>query len=200
MKSTFPLCTGFESPLGLSRRQALQTFGMGLGSIALADLLAAEATPQGSGHPPAKAKRVIYLFQAGGPSQIDLYDWKPKLVEDRGKELPDSIRKGQRLTAMSGNQASLPLVGSPFKFEQHGRSGRWMNSDLLPHTSKIADDLCMIKSMNTEAINMAPGSPSCRPAPNSRAVPAWARGSTTGSAPSTRTFPPSTRSHRPTRA
>ena len=157
MKSTFPLCTGFESPLGLSRRQALQTFGMGLGSIALADLLAAEATPQGSGHPPAKAKRVIYLFQAGGPSQIDLYDWKPKLVEDRGKELPDSIRKGQRLTAMSGNQASLPLVGSPFKFEQHGRSGRWMNSDLLPHTSKIADDLCMIKSMNTEAINHGPG-------------------------------------------
>ena len=157
MKSDFPLCTGFQSPLGLSRRQALQTFGMGLGSIALADLLAARGNLRGTGHPPARAKRVIYLFQAGGPSQIDLYDWKPKLIKDRGKELPDSIRKGQRLTAMSGNQASLPLVGSPFKFEQHGQSGRWMNSDLLPHTSKIADDICVIQSMNTEAINHGPG-------------------------------------------
>ncbi len=157
MKGNFPLCTGFESPLGLSRRQALQTFGMGLGSIALADLLAAEANPQGAGHPPAKAKRVIYLFQAGGPSQIDLYDWKPRLVQDGGKELPESIRKGQRLTAMSGNQASLPLVGSPFKFKQYGNSGRWMNGDLLPYTSKVADDLCVINSMNTEAINHGPG-------------------------------------------
>ncbi|MEO1843532.1 MAG: DUF1501 domain-containing protein [Akkermansiaceae bacterium] len=157
-----PLCTGFDSPLGLSRRQALRTFGMGLGSIALADMLWAEnpiANPAARivhPSPTAKAKRIIYLFQAGGPSQIDLHDWKPRLVKDHGVELPESIRKGQRLTAMSGNQASLPLVGSPFKFEQHGQSGAWF-SDLLPHTSKLADELCFIKSMHTEAINHGPG-------------------------------------------
>jgi uncharacterized protein (DUF1501 family) len=135
---------------------------MGLGSIALADMLWAEnpiANPAARivhPSPTAKAKRIIYLFQAGGPSQIDLHDWKPRLVKDHGVELPESIRKGQRLTAMSGNQASLPLVGSPFKFEQHGQSGAWF-SDLLPHTSKLADELCFIKSMHTEAINHGPG-------------------------------------------
>jgi uncharacterized protein (DUF1501 family) len=107
-------------------------------------------------HHPAKAKRVIYLFQSGGPSQIDLFDHKPKLTEETGKELPDSVRQGQRLTGMSGNQASLPLVGSPFKFAQHGKSGHWI-SDRLPHTAKIADDLCIVKSMYTEAINHGPG-------------------------------------------
>ncbi|MDP7496444.1 MAG: DUF1501 domain-containing protein, partial [Roseibacillus sp.] len=107
--------------------------------------------------PPARAKRVIFLFQAGGPSQLDLYDWKPQLKADEGQELPASIRMGQRLTAMSGNQASLPLVGTPFKMGQHGESGAWINSDILPHTSKIADDLCFIKSMHTEAINHGPG-------------------------------------------
>lgn len=150
------LCTGFADPLGLTRRQALQSFGMGLGSLALADLLAAADGDSSLKKPVAKAKRVIFLFQAGGPSQIDLYDWKPKLKEDHGKELPDSIRQGQRLTAMSGNQASLPLVGTPFKMEQHGQSGAWM-SDLLPNISKHADDICFIKSMHTEAINHGPG-------------------------------------------
>jgi uncharacterized protein (DUF1501 family) len=152
------LCPGFENPIGLSRRNFLNTFGMGLGGIALADLMQAAKSPivKAEDHPPAKAKRIIYLFQAGGPSQIDLHDWKPRLVKDHGVELPESIRKGQRLTAMSGNQASLPLVGSPFKFEQHGQSGAWL-SDLLPHTSKIADDLCFIKTMHTEAINHGPG-------------------------------------------
>ena len=95
-----PLCTGFDSPLGLSRRQALRTFGMGLGTIALADMLGAEnpiANPAARIVPPSpttKAKRIIYLFQAGGPSQIDLHDWKPRLVKDHGVELPESIRKG----------------------------------------------------------------------------------------------------------
>lgn len=157
-----PYCTGFDSPLGTSRRQFLNSFGMGLGGIALADLL--HATEHGiiSGTsalaaPAApKAKRVIFLFQAGGPSQIDLFDHKPRLIKDHGKELPESIRKGQRLTSMSGNQATLPLVGSPFKFAQHGDSGAWI-SDLLPHTAKIADDLCFVKSMYTEAINHGPG-------------------------------------------
>ncbi len=154
-----PLCNGFESPLGLSRRKALQSFGMGLGSLALADLLAAEENARSAqaAAPPAKAKRVIFLFQAGGPSQIDLYDWKPQLKTDQGKELPASIRMGQRLTAMSGNQASLPLVGTPFKMEQHGDSGAWINSDTLPHIAGIADELCFIKSMHTEAINHGPG-------------------------------------------
>jgi hypothetical protein len=153
-------CTGFDSPLGLGRRQFLSTFGMGLGGIALADLVqAAEKSSQpiiGVGHPAPKAKRVIFLFQSGAPSQIDLFDHKPQLIKEHGKQLPDSIRKGQRLTGMSGNQASLPLVGSPFEFKQHGESGAWI-SDLLPHTSKIADDLCFVKSMYTEAINHGPG-------------------------------------------
>ncbi|NNC87828.1 MAG: DUF1501 domain-containing protein [Akkermansiaceae bacterium] len=156
-----PPCTGFDSPLGLSRRQALKSFGMGLGSIALADMLSAAEgggrhAESGIEAPPVKAKRVIFLFQAGAPSQIDLFDHKPQLIKDHGKELPDSIRKGQRLTAMSGNQASLPLVGTPFKFAPHGDSGAWI-SDLLPHTAKIADDLCVVKSMFTEAINHGPG-------------------------------------------
>ena len=137
----------------------MQSFGMGLGSLALADLVSGEqaskrALPAAS---PAKAKRIIFLFQAGGPSQIDLYDWKPRLKVDSGKELPGSIRMGQRLTAMSGNQASLPLVGTPFKMEQHGESGSWVNSDILPHIAGIADDICFIKSMHTEAINHGPG-------------------------------------------
>tara|TARA_R110002096_G_scaffold67332_12_gene163433 strand:+ start:5696 stop:7135 length:1440 start_codon:yes stop_codon:yes gene_type:complete len=145
-------CTGYESPLGLSRRAALQRFGGGLGSLALTDLLAQES----GFHHQAKAKRVIYLFQSGGPSQMDLFDHKPRLVAETGQELPDSVRQGQRLTGMSGNQASLPLVGSPFKFQQHGESGAWI-SDLLPHTAKVADNLCFVKSMYTEAINHGPG-------------------------------------------
>ena len=149
-----PLCTGAESPVGLDRRGFLQRFGGGLGGIALANMLHAES---GTGlHHKAKAKRVIFLFQSGAPSQIDLFDHKPRLIKETGKELPDSVRQGQRLTGMSGNQASLPLVGSPFKFTQHGKSGHWI-SDRLPETAKIADDLCIIKSMYTEAINHGPG-------------------------------------------
>ncbi len=153
-----------DLPPSANRRQFLQRFGMGLGGIALADLLnptsssyadSNNQTPRAIHHPP-KAKRVIYLFQSGGPSQIDLFDHKPLLNKLHGKELPEHIRKGQRLTAMSGNQATLPLTGSPFKFKQHGQSGAWL-SNLLPHTAKIADDICIIKSMHTEAINHGPG-------------------------------------------
>ena len=155
-----PLCTGYESPLGISRRESLQRFGGGLGSIALANLLtnetgAAGLPKEGIHHPP-KAKRIIFLFQSGGPSQIDLFDHKPRLIKETGIELPDSIRKGQRLTGMSGNQASLPMVGSPFAFKQHGESGAWI-SELLPHTAKVADHMTFIKSMYTEAINHGPG-------------------------------------------
>ncbi len=157
-------CTGFDSPTGWTRRQLLQRFGAGLGSIALSDLLSREATAaSGSSdsaaslpHFAARAKRVIYLFQSGGPSQIELFDHKPLLNEKQGTQLPPEIRMGQRLTGMSGNQASLPLVGSPFAFQQHGQSGATI-SELLPYTAKVADQLCFVKSMYTEAINHGPG-------------------------------------------
>ncbi|TWU15714.1 DUF1501 domain-containing protein [Allorhodopirellula heiligendammensis] len=158
--------------LGGSRRRFLNQFGMGLGGLALADLMSgpaaasdldtseATALPSGAAltalHHAPRAKRVIYLFQAGAPSQMDLLDHKPLLNKLHGTQLPDEVRGGQRLTGMSGNQSSLPLVGSPFPFAQHGQSGTWM-SDLLPHTAKIADEICVVKSMYTEAINHGPG-------------------------------------------
>ena len=162
MKSHF--CTGYESTVGMSRRHFLSSFGMGLGSIALSSLLKPEALlgatnsrgSLGTSHFPSKAKRIIYLFQSGGPSQLDLYDPKPTLIKKHGTELPEEIRQGQRLTAMSGNQASLPLAGSPFKFAPHGQSGIEI-SDALPHISSIADDICLVRSMHTEAINHGPG-------------------------------------------
>lgn len=153
-------CTGYDSANGMSRRQMLSRFGLGLGAVALAELespLGAAATGPALPvmHLAPKAKRVIYLFQSGAPSQIDLFDHKPLLNELHGTELPDEVRRGQRLTSMSGNQASLPLVGSPYKFAQHGESGTWF-SELLPHTAAVADQLCMISSMYTEAINHGP--------------------------------------------
>ena len=153
-------CGFFQPTVGMSRRQVLHSFGMGLGGVALNQLLneqQVQAASLASGlHFPAKAKRIIYLFQSGGPAQMDLYDYKPLLNEQHGSELPASIRQGQRLTAMSGNQASLPLAGTPFKFKQHGESGAWV-SDILPHTAKVVDDLCFVKSMVTDAINHGPG-------------------------------------------
>ena len=158
----------------LDRRQWLGQFGMGFGSVALAHLLARQASaeaatggdlalPAGSHggvldgfHVPPKAKRVIYLFQSGGPSQLDLFDHKPLLKERDGEQLPESVRGGQRLTGMSGNQSSIPLAASPFAFARHGQSGAWVSS-LLPHTAKIADRLCFIHSMHTESINHGPG-------------------------------------------
>ena len=103
----------------------------------------------------AKAKRVIYLFQSGAPSQLDLFDYKPKLKNLRESELPDSIRQGQRLTGMTSKQSSFPVAPSQFRFAQRGASGAWV-SDLLPHTAKIADQLCFVKSLHTEAINHDP--------------------------------------------
>lgn len=150
-------------PLIASRRDFLAQTGIGLGSIALADLLRQDATADtidrgvlGQPHFTPQAKRVIYLFMSGAPSQLDLLDYKPELQRRHGQQLPDSVRGGQRLTGMSGNQSSIPLVGSPFKFTQHGQSGAWF-SELLPHTASIADDLCIVRSMFTEAINHGPG-------------------------------------------
>lgn len=154
------LCPGPFPAFGLSRRRFLQSFGLGLGSVALADLLGAEKASSTAGalaapHHPPRAKRVIYLFQSGGPSQLETFDYKPLLNEKQGQPLPDSVRQGQRLTGMSANQAVLPLAGSIFPFHQHGKSGAWI-SDLLPHTAKIADELSIVRSVYTEAINHDP--------------------------------------------
>jgi hypothetical protein len=159
-------CSGALPAAGLSRRAVLGRFGLGLGGIALADIVnplrvgastsqPATGVPGTNLHFPATAKRVIYLFMAGGPSQIETFDDKPVLRTRNGESLPDSVRKGQRLTGMSGNQAVLPLAGSQFGFSQHGQQGTWV-SDLLPHTARIVDDLCVVRSMYTDAINHDP--------------------------------------------
>lgn len=159
-----PACTGPLSAFGRSRRELLSRFGLGLGSLALADLMGrAQPALASSGeggllpatHVPAKAKRIIYLFMSGGPSQMDTFDYKPLLNQRHGEQLPDSVRQGQRLTGMSGNQTSLPLAGSPFSFARHGQSGAWI-SETLPHTAGIVDDLCIVRSLHTEAINHDP--------------------------------------------
>jgi Protein of unknown function (DUF1501) len=149
----------------MTRRGFLDRTAAGLGSIALAWLLGSEKaaadSPAGSQalpglpHFPPRARRVIYLFQSGAPSQMDLFDYKPRLDELRGRELPDSVRQGQRLTGMTSGQRSFPVAASAFRFAQHGQSGAWL-SDLLPHTARVADDLCFVKSLHTEAINHDP--------------------------------------------
>ena len=154
----------------MNRRSFLSKSSIGLGSATMASLLGVGCFNQNEAgmskaisaegildqlHFAPKAKRVIYLFQSGGPSQLDLFDYKPTLVKRRGEDLPDSIRKGQRLTGMTSGQKSFPLAGSIFKFNQHGKSGAYV-SELLPYTSKIVDDICIVKSMYTEAINHDP--------------------------------------------
>src|SRR4029079_10121247 len=106
-------------------------------------------------HHLAKAKQVIYLHMVSGPTQMDLYDYKPKMGDFYDKELADSVRMGQRLTTMTSGQARFPIAPSKFKFAQHGKNGMWV-SELLPWTSKMVDDMCFIRSMNTEAINHEP--------------------------------------------
>ena len=143
----------------LTRRYFFSRTSRGLGIAALAglldrDLKAAGGLP-GLPHFAPKAKRVIYLFQSGGPSQMELFDYKPRLADLQGKDLPESIRNGQRLTGMSATQSSFPVVASKFKFARHGESGAWL-SELLPHTAKIADRLSFIKSLHTDAINHDP--------------------------------------------
>jgi hypothetical protein len=155
-----------EHALLMTRRHFFGRASTGLGPAVLAtllndDLRGAEtlANPDGGlpglPHFPPKAKRVIYLFQGGAPSQMELFDYKPRLYDLRGTELPDSIRQGQRLTGMTSTQSSFPVVPSLFKFAQHGNSGAWV-SELMPNTAGVADQLCFIKSMYTEAINHDP--------------------------------------------
>lgn len=153
----------------LTRRYFFERSSLSLSAAAMAGILSAEGASaadvdlanDGKGgimrqfHHVPKAKRIVYLFMSGGPSQIDLYDYKPRLNSDNGTELPESVRKGQRLTGMSGNQATLPLAGSAFKFQQHGQSEAWL-SELMPYTASVADRLCFVKSVFTEAINHDP--------------------------------------------
>jgi hypothetical protein len=154
----------FENRLNINRRHFLGKAALGLGSVALGSLLIPGlfknreddlAQAIGIPHFAPKAKRVIYLFQNGAPSQLESFDYKPLLNKMHGQELPASIRMGQRLTGMTSNQAKFPLVGSFFKFQQHGKSGAWV-SELFPNMAKIADELCFIKTMHTEAINHDP--------------------------------------------
>jgi hypothetical protein len=140
----------------LSRRQFLSRTSTGFGAAALASLLnprlfAAAPAPDFA----PKAKRVIWLTQAGAPSQLDLFDYKPGLAPQFDKDLPNSVRGEQRLTGMTSGQNRFPVAPSIFKFTQHGQSGLWL-SELLPHTAKLADDLCVIRSLHTEAINHDP--------------------------------------------
>ncbi len=141
-----------------NRRQFLTRTSLGLGALALGVLntrASVSSSEEMVHHFAPRAKRVVYLFMSGGPSQLDLFDYKPNLEEVHGEALPDSIRKGQRLTGMSAGQSSIPVAASKFKFEKRGKSGMWI-SDLLPYTAELADDLCLIKSMFTEAINHDP--------------------------------------------
>jgi len=148
----------------LTRRYFFGKAAAGLGTAALASLLRADesggAMP-GIPHFPPTAKRVIYLFQSGAPSQMDLFDYKPRLQNLAKTELPDSIRGGQRLTGMTSGQTSFPVAPSIFPFQQHGNSGAWVSS-LMPNLAKMSDDLCFVKSMYTEAINHDPGVTFCQ--------------------------------------
>lgn len=146
-----------EPSINQSRRQFLLNTGMGLGSTALASLVPqlGNAAVQAGCHHKPRAKRVIFLFMAGAPSQIDLFDYKPDLHKLFKTELPKSISQGQRVTAMTLGKKQL-VVPSKFKFSRQGKSGVWM-SELLPHLSSVADDLCLIHSFNTNAINHDPG-------------------------------------------
>ncbi len=155
-------------PLDLTRRQFFGTSGLQIGGLAMALLAgnrASGAAPKAVApvHPPLpgyphhapKAKAVIYLHLNGGPSQLDTWDYKPKLVEQFDKDLPESVRKGQRITTMTSGQSRLPVAPSMFKFSQHGKCGMWA-SELLPHTAKWVDEIALVKSVHTNAINHDP--------------------------------------------
>jgi hypothetical protein len=148
----------------LTRRHFFGQAGMGLGTAALASLLPGRAVGEkpaatvglpGLPHFAPKAKRAIYLFMAGAPCQMDMFDYKPKMTDLFDKDLPDSIRMGQRLTTMTSGQKRFPIAPSKFKFQQHGQNGVWV-SELLPYTARMVDDITIVKSLHTEAINHDP--------------------------------------------
>ncbi|MBS1667754.1 MAG: DUF1501 domain-containing protein [Bacteroidetes bacterium] len=152
-----------EHRLQINRRRFLSRLSLGIGSVALGSLMIPDLFKGGSeetemiGLPnfAPKAKRIIYLFQNGAPSQLDLFDYKPLLQKMQGEDLPASVRGTQRLTGMTADQKKFPLAGTYFQFNQYGESRAWI-SELLPHTAKVVDDLCIVKTMYTEAINHDP--------------------------------------------
>ena len=152
-----------ENRFNVTRRHFLGKLTAGIGSVALGSLLIPdlfsskedEVSMLGLSHFAPKAKRIIYLFQNGAPSQLESFDYKPTLIKRAGEDLPASIRNGQRLTGMTSGQTKFPMVGSFFKFDQQGKSGAWI-SELFPNIGKIADEICIIRSMHTEAINHDP--------------------------------------------
>ncbi len=153
-----------ENRLNVNRRHFLGKLSAGIGSVALGSLLipdlfhsASEESSLSVGLPhfAPKAKRIIYLHQNGAPSQLESFDYKPLLNKMAGQDLPESIRNGQRLTGMTSGQSRFPLIGSYFKFAQYGKNGAWI-SELFPHLASVVDDLCIIKTMHTEAINHDP--------------------------------------------
>ena len=137
-----------KSQIELSRRQFISRSAAGIGTMALSSLLSPERAQAKSlgAHFPAKAKRVIWLTQAGAPSQLDLFDYKPNLKKRFGEQLPNSVRAGQRLTGMTANQKTHPIAPSVFQFQQHGAAGMYL-SELLPHTAKHADKICLIRTL-----------------------------------------------------
>ncbi len=144
----------------MHRRAFLNHSASAMGAAAIAGLMARDNQAKASAaaqltHFAPKAKRIVYLFQSGGPSHLELLDYKPNLKKLHGTELPDSIRHGQRLTGMTSGQKSFPVIAPKFKFHQAGQAGTWV-SELLPHTARVMDDICLIRSMHTEAINHDP--------------------------------------------
>lgn len=152
-----------QHALNINRRRFLSRLGWGIGSMALGSLLIPDIFKGGEPDDlvarlpnfAPRAKRIIYLFQNGAPSQLDLFDYKPLLQKMQGQDLPPSVRMGQRLTGMTANQTKFPLAGTAFQFNQYGQARAWL-SDLLPYTAGVVDDLCFVKSMYTEAINHDP--------------------------------------------
>ena len=152
------------------RRRFLLRSGNGVGAMALSTLInpnligSLNANEQNRSHPglpqfpnfAPKAKRIIYLFMAGGPSHIDTFDYKPEMRKFHGEELPDSVRQGQRLTGMTSGQKSFPCVAPMFQFEKFGEHQTWVNKDLLPNTAAVVDKISIVKSMYTEAVNHDP--------------------------------------------
>ena len=153
-----------ENRLNENRRLFLKKLGFGFGGVALGGLMmpdlfgggsSQEDVLEGMRHFAPKAKRIIYLFQNGAPSQLESFEYKPELNKRFGQDLPPSVRNGQRLTGMTSGQEKFPMVGSKFKFNQYGNSGTWI-SELFPNIAKIVDDICVINTMHTEAINHDP--------------------------------------------
>jgi hypothetical protein len=182
-------CCRYEG--AISRRELLAKAGYGLGAAALATLLeksgsAADKFPNFT----PRAKRVIFLFQAGGPSHLDLLDYKPQMKNRFDQDIPASVFGGQRVTGMVAQQDRFPVVPTMYDFHQHGQSGIWL-SDLLPHTAKIVDEICLLRAMNTEAINHDPAITFMQTGASCRDVRVWGRGSITDSGARTKICRPS---------